>query len=75
METYHMPGLELGLTGSRRPTLFVAGQSSAQMRERLKIGGSTGTILLIGGVVLVVAVLATVASAMPTPGPPPGAFD
>ena len=38
--------------------------------------GSTGTVLLIaGGVVLVVVVLAAVASAMPQAGPPEGAFD
>ena len=74
--TYRAPGDELGAGRRGRPTYSIAGQNPAEMRERLGVGGSTGTTLLIvGGVVLVVLVLATVASAMPQAGPDAGAFD
>lgn len=74
--TYRAPGVELGADRRGRPTYSIAGQNPAEIRERLGVGGSTGTTLLIvGGVVLVVLVLATVASATPRPGPHEGAFD
>jgi hypothetical protein len=69
-------GVELGADRQGRAALSIGGQDVRQAEERLGIGGSTGTTLLIvGGVVLVVAVLATVAAATPRPGPNEGAFD
>lgn len=38
-------------------------------------GIRTGTLLIVGGVILAVALLAAVAGATPTPGPREGAFD
>jgi hypothetical protein len=38
-------------------------------------GIRTGTLLIVGGVILAVALLAAVAGAMPTAGPREGAFD
>jgi hypothetical protein len=44
------------------------------VEQRLGVNGST-TWIIVGGVLLAVVVLAAVASATPTPGPPPGAFN
>lgn len=69
-------GIELGARRDGRAALTVSGRNPFESEERLGVGGSTGTTLLIvGGVVLVVFVLASVADAMPTPGPDEGAFD
>jgi len=68
-------GLELGLTRTGSTSLHIAGQDLRRTRERLALNGSTTTYLIIGGVVLAVIVLASVASALPTPGPREGAFD
>jgi hypothetical protein len=74
--TRFAPGVELGADRSGRAALSIGGRDVRQMEERLGIGGSTTTALVIvGGVVLVVVVLAAIASAMPTAGPPKGAFD
>lgn len=72
---YRPAGLELGLTRAGGTSLHIAGQDLSRTRERLALNGSTTTYLIIGGVVLAVLVLASVASALPTPGPREGAFD
>jgi hypothetical protein len=69
-------GVQLGAGRGGRPTLTIAGQDPFRTRDRLGVHGSTGTALLIGGgIVLIVFVLASVADAMPKPGPQEGAFD
>ncbi|HEX8192161.1 MAG TPA: hypothetical protein VF552_04610 [Allosphingosinicella sp.] len=74
--TRFAPGVELGADRRGRAALSIGGQDVRQAEERLGVGGSTGTTLLIvGGVVLVVFVLASVAAATPRPGPNEGAFD
>ena len=74
--TRYAPGVELGAGRRGDIALSVAGRDVRGMEERLGVGGSTGTALLIvGGVVLVVLVLAAVAEATPRPGPREGAFD
>jgi hypothetical protein len=49
--------------------------ASEQTESPKRKGVRTSTLLIAGGVLLVVAVLAVVASAMPTAGPREGAFD
>lgn len=69
-------GVQLGAGRGGRPALTIAGQDPFRSRDRLGLNGSTGTVLLIGGgVVLIVFVLAAVADATPRPGPQEGAFD
>jgi hypothetical protein len=69
-------GLELGLGGKGTPAYFVGGQKLDQQNARLRMSGGKTTWIIVGGVVvLAVVILAAVASAQPTPGPPPGAFD
>ena len=73
--TSRAEGLQIG-AGRGGPTVTIAGRNPLDAHERLGVGGSTGTALLIvGGVLVVVFVLASVADAMPTPGPREGAFD
>jgi hypothetical protein len=69
-------GLELGLAKAGKPALYIGGRPTAEIGERLHLGGSKGTILIVGGgLVLLVLVAAAVADATPTAGPPEGAFD
>jgi hypothetical protein len=67
-------GLELGLARSGAPALSIGGRPAPQLRRQLGLHGST-TYIVIGGVVLLVGLLAVVASAAPTPGPHEGAFE
>jgi hypothetical protein len=64
VETVKSPGLEFGMGKKGKPTLFLNGQDSAQIRERMNAGGSTTTWVIVGGVaVLALVVLAAYASA------------
>jgi hypothetical protein len=74
VQTRRTPGLEFGATNAGKPTFFLAGQDTAEMQNKLNLGGNN-TLLVVGGVVVVVLVLAAVASALPTAGPREGAFD
>lgn len=58
-------------------TLAASRQAATEMERKERGRGiSTGTILVIGGVLLLVVVIAAaVAGATPTPGPREGAFD
>lgn len=74
--TFRAEGVQLGADRRGRAALSVGGRDVRRTEERLGVGGSTGTVLLIvGGVVLIVFVLASIADAQPTPGPHEGAFD
>ena len=76
VRSHRAPGLELGLNVTGKPIYFVGGTELRTPQERLHASGSTKTWLIAGGVVVgLVLVLAAVASAQPTPGPPDGAFD
>ena len=67
-------GLEIGLGRSGSPVYFVGGRELRQAENRHQAKSST-TWLIVGGVVVTLLVLAAVASAQPTAGPPEGAFD
>jgi hypothetical protein len=74
--TWRAEGVQIGADRRGRPALTIAGRNPFDERERLGVGGSTTTALVVvGGLVLVVFVLASVADAMPKPGPDEGAFD
>jgi hypothetical protein len=75
LRTSYAPGLELGRSSLGQPAFFMGGQPIAAREQRVHMGGTTTTLLIIGGVVLAVLVLAAVAGAQPTAGPPEGAFD
>ena len=53
-----MPVLELGAGKAGKPAFFIAGQDSAEMRQKLNIGGTTTTVLIVGGVLLALIVVA-----------------
>ncbi|HYJ31119.1 MAG TPA: hypothetical protein VEW25_12355 [Allosphingosinicella sp.] len=74
--TWRAEGVQIGADRDGGFALTIAGRNPFDACERLGVGGSTGTALLVvGGLVLVVFVLASVADGMPTAGPPEGAFD
>jgi hypothetical protein len=66
-------GVELGLGRNGAPAFEVAGRSAPELKRQLGFKGSTPYVV-IGGVVLLVVLLAAVASAQPKPGPRPGDF-
>ena len=53
--TRHVPVLEIGMGGRQNGTLFIAGQSRAEVEQRLRLTGrmNTGDILLAAGLVVV----------------------
>jgi hypothetical protein len=67
-------GVELGLAAGR-PSFFVAGQRPSGIERRMNLGSTETTLLVVGGVAVAVLILAAVAGAQPTAGPPEGAFD
>jgi len=66
-------GFALGLTRAGKPDLRFGGRSQTELKRSLGFKGSTGYIV-VGGVLLLVVLLAAVASAQPKPGPRPGDF-
>jgi hypothetical protein len=66
-------GIELGLGRRGALDLSIAGRDAPQLKRQLGFKGSTPYIV-VGGIVLLVALLAAVASASPKPGPRPGDF-
>lgn len=66
-------GFALGLTRAGKPDLRFAGRSEAELNRSLGFKGSTGYIV-VGGVLLLVVLLAAIANAQPKPGPRPGDF-
>ena len=52
------PVLELGAGKTGKPTFYIAGQDSAEMQQKLNIGGTTTTLLIVGGVLLALVVVA-----------------
>jgi hypothetical protein len=66
VQTLKSPGLELGTGAKGRPTFYLNGQNTAEMKQKLELGGSTGTILLVAGAALVVLVVVAFASTPPS---------
>ena len=67
-QTFRAQGLEIGGAKGGKPTLYLNGQSTAGMKKKLGIGGTGNTVLIVGGVVLLVAIVAVVASGGPSLG-------
>ncbi|MBA3678275.1 MAG: hypothetical protein H0W74_12880 [Sphingosinicella sp.] len=62
VQSFKARGLEIGTARNGKPTFFLNGQDSAGMQEKLQLNGSTGsTLLIVGGVLLVLAVVAVAA--------------
>ena len=60
-------GLELGAGTAGKPTLYLGGQNSAEMKTKLGIGGKTTTILVVGGVVLLLLIVLAATQVPPQP--------
>jgi len=56
-QTFRSQGLEIGGTKSGRPTLYLNGQSTADVEKKLGIGGTGTTLLVVGGIVLAIVVV------------------
>jgi hypothetical protein len=67
-QTFKFQGLEIGGAKGGKPTLYLNGQSAADMEKKLCLGGTGNTLLIVGGVVLLVAVVAVVATGGPSLG-------
>jgi hypothetical protein len=65
VQTFKAQGLELGAGLKGKPALFLNGQNTAEMKQKLQVKGSTGTILLVAGGILLVLVLVAAASVPP----------
>jgi hypothetical protein len=63
VQAVRAPGLEFGIGKRGRPALFLNGQNSAQVRQRMNAGGSTTTWVIIGGVAVLALVVAAAAAA------------
>lgn len=66
-------GLELALARGGAPALSVGGRTAPELRRQLGLHGST-PFIVVGGVLLLVGLLAAIASASPKPGPREGDF-
>lgn len=60
-QTFRPQGLEIGGARGGKPTLYLNGQSTADMDKKLGIGGTGTTLLVVGGVLIVLVVAAAVA--------------
>jgi hypothetical protein len=64
VRAFSPPGLEFGASAKGKPMLFVGGQNAAAVERRLGVRGSTGkTILIVGGVLIVLVIVGAVLSA------------
>ncbi len=57
-QTFRAQGLEIGGAKGGKPTLYLNGQSTADMQKKLGIGGTGTTLLIVGGIVLVLVIVA-----------------
>jgi hypothetical protein len=64
VRTFSPPGLEFGASAKGKPMLFVGGQNAAEVERKLGVRGSTGkTILIVGGVLIVLVIVGSVLAA------------
>jgi hypothetical protein len=61
-QTFRAQGLEIGGAKGGKPTLYLNGQSTADMQKKLGIGGTGKTLLIVGGVVLVLVIVVAASS-------------
>ena len=71
VRSFRMQGLELGAGRSGSPSLYMNGRTSAQVREQLRLSGSTGdTVWIVFGVTLVAVAVLVLSNSAELPGPP-----
>ena len=60
-------GLEIGAGGAGKPALYMGGRNTAEMKEKLGIGGKTTTIVVVAGVVVLLLVILAASQVPPQP--------
>jgi hypothetical protein len=64
-------GLELGAAGDGAPALYMNGRSTAEIRQDLRLSGSTaGTVAIVFGVALIAVTVLVLSNSAELPGPP-----
>lgn len=61
-QVHMVRGIELGASGSGEPRFYLGGQDAREIGRRLGVNGSTRTILIVGGVLVVVVVVGLLTS-------------
>ena len=67
METLRAQGVEIGAGKAGKPALFLGGRSAAELKQQHGLKSTTGTILLVGAVVVVGVVLLAAFTIPPQP--------
>jgi hypothetical protein len=62
-QTFRAGGLEFGAARGGKPSLYLNGQNTDDLQRRLNASGTGKTLLIVGGVVLVLVVVASVLAA------------
>ena len=71
VRSFQAQGLEIGAAGNGAPAVYMNGQTTAEMREKLRLSGSTSeTVWIIFGVALVAVAVLVLSSSSELPGPP-----
>lgn len=58
IQTLKGQGLEIGAGAKGKPALYLNGQSTAEMKQKLELGSTGTTLLVVGGLLLVLLVVA-----------------
>ena len=70
VRTFQPQGLELGAATSGGATFYMNGQTRADLQKKLRLSGSTDTVLIIFGVALVAVAVLVLSNDAELPGPP-----
>ncbi len=70
VETFKLQGLEIGAARNGAPTFYMNGRDTAEMRNKLRLSGSTSdAVWIIFGVTLVAVGVLVLSSSAELPGP------